>query len=153
MSSISIDSIVPKHRPSVDIMNAQITPNMTHGTFTFSGTEDASNNPVSITCGYYLTLMSPHAFVEIEGFGGATGSGAAVTSTTNLPANMRPALVQYVPVRVTDAGASPTSNWGTLKVGTDGSMKFYGNAAELVFTNASVISANNVSAKWCTLAF
>ena len=140
--SISIDSIVPKHGPSVDIMNAQITMNMTHGTYTFTGALTAR------TMGIYTTLMPPHVLVECGAIAVATmgSSASALTSTTALPENVRPMLVQYLPIHPILGG---TGYLGALKVATTGFMTMYLSAAEAQFPQASALSVDSFSGQWC----
>jgi hypothetical protein len=145
--SISTDSIGPKHGTSVSITGAQIELNATHGTFQMIGLDD----PVSATCGYYLTLTPPFASIAIEGISGATGGGSAVGASTLLPANVWPAVAQYVPVHVQIGAAE--GQWGAAKIGTDGSVYVFSTPNEAAFDSGSTVNIDNIVGGWSVQQF
>jgi hypothetical protein len=149
MSAISIDSIGPKHGSVVSIANAQMSMNATHGTFNFT-IKNTSDATITASCGFYVTLASPHAFLEIEACGGVHGNGAVITMTPALPAQVRPLVDTYIPVRTLN---SAVYQWGYAKIATTGVVTIAATVIGGVFTADTAMLFEDVSGKWSVAAF
>lgn len=147
--SLATDSIGPKHGTTVSITGAQIDFNTTHGTFNFTikNTNDAT---ITESCGFYVTLAPPHAFLEIEPLGGVHGNGAIITMTPALPVQVRPLVDTYIPVYTLN---SAVYQWGYAKVATTGVVTIAADVTGAVFANNTAMLFEDVSGKWSVKAF
>lgn len=148
---ISIDSIAPKHGSVVNIRNAQIDLNSTHGDFVFANLEDTSGGVLGATCGYYLTVSPPHAMLEMQGWTLRQGSGTIVsTADAAVPAIAIPPTNQYFPALVT---YNSVAAWSTMKIDTNGKVQIYATGTLPSAANDVDMDLATVSAKWSVLQY
>jgi hypothetical protein len=149
MSSISIDSICPRHGRTVHIVGAQISSDCINGTLTFSGmaSETVSNTAVLVECGFHAVITPPYVFVAIEGFSGVFGTGIPTVSTA-LPLAVRPLIDQFVPVRLSIGGPG---TWGYANIATTGVVTVYSRQEEL--SNDEPITMNNIVGRWSAASY
>lgn len=148
MSAISTDCVGPKHGPSVAISKAQIEFNSTHGDFNFT-IKNTSDATITATCGFYVTLATPHVLLEVESVGGVHGNATAVVMTPALPAAVRPLETVYVPVRT----VCGTTQWSYATISNAGVVTIYKTVAGDAFNANTAMQIANVSGKWSVVAF
>lgn len=122
----------------------------TTGSFTVSGFENASGDPITLVPGFHAYYAAPLAHLVINGMG-ATGSGAALTIPAgSIPVAIRPAANVYLPISVDVAG---TGAWGLFVASADGSATYYATADQGTFGNAAAITVREVNASWNMVAY